>query len=125
MLKLNPLKETIMGKRVILIDDSIVRGTTSRKIVDMLRWAGAKEVHFRVSSPPTTYPCYLGIDTPDRNELIAAYASEKEICKAIGADSLKYLTLSELEETVGGDGSFCMGCFSGKYPVSSDEIECG
>mgnify|MGYP003602120745 CR=1 FL=1 len=125
MLKLNPLKETIMGKRVVLIDDSIVRGTTSKKIVDMLRWAGAKEVHFRVSSPPTTYPCYFGIDTPDRKELIAAYASEKEICKAIGADSLKYLTLRELEETVGGEGDFCMGCFSGKYPISSDEIECG
>ncbi|MFA0816610.1 MAG: amidophosphoribosyltransferase [Anaerofustis sp.] len=125
MLKLNPLKETILGKRVILIDDSIVRGTTSKKIVDMLRWAGAKEVHFRVSSPPTTYPCYFGIDTPDRNELVAANASVEEIRNMIGADSLMYLSIDELYETVGGDADFCLGCFNGKYPVPSDEIECG
>ena len=123
MLKLNPLKETINGKRVILIDDSIVRGTTSRKIVDMLRWAGATEVHFRVSSPPTAYPCYFGIDTPNREELIASRSTIEEIREVIGADSLKYLTTDDLIKTVGGDPHFCMGCFNGEYPVSVQSTE--
>jgi amidophosphoribosyltransferase len=116
-LKLNPLKETIEGKRVVLVDDSIVRGTTSKKIVDLLRWAGASEVHFRVSSPPTTYPCHFGIDTPFRKDLIAANKDVDEIREMIGADSLKYLSLDELTQTVGGDLNFCRGCFDGNYPI--------
>lgn len=116
-LKLNPLKETIIGKRVVLIDDSIVRGTTSKKIVAMLRSAGAAEVHFRVSSPPTLYACHFGIDTPDRKELIAANLSIDEVRDYIGADSLKFLSMPDLIETVGGDKEFCMGCFDGCYPM--------
>ncbi len=121
MLKLNPLKETIMGKRVVLIDDSIVRGTTSKRIVEMLRWAGATEVHFRVSSPPTVYPCHFGIDTPTRKELIAANLSLVEIRDFIGADSLKYLSIPDLIETVGGDTQYCMGCFDSCYPIPVNE----
>lgn len=116
-LKLNPLKDTIAGKRVVLVDDSIVRGTTSKKIVDLLRWAGAAEVHFRVSSPPTAYPCHFGIDTPFRKDLIAASLTVEEICFEIGADSLAYLTLEELTQTVEGDPDFCKGCFDGIYPL--------
>lgn len=117
MLKLNPLKETIMGKRVVLVDDSIVRGTTSKRIVEILRWAGAKEVHFRVSCPPTLYPCHFGVDTPFRKDLIAANYTIDEIREKIGADSLKYLTMNELFESVGGSKNFCAGCFDGDYPI--------
>lgn len=114
--KLNALKEAVDGKRIIMIDDSIVRGTTSDRIVRMLREAGAKEVHMRVSSPPFLWPCYFGTDVPARDQLIAYERSVDEICKVIGADSLGYLRIERLKEMVGGLG-ICEGCFTGKYPL--------
>lgn len=114
--KLNPIRESVEGKRVIMIDDSIVRGTTSDRIVRMLREAGAKEVHMRVSSPPFLWPCYFGTDVPAREQLIAYNRTVPEICGLIGADSLAYLKLERLEEIVGGLG-ICKGCFTGKYPL--------
>lgn len=117
-LKLNPLKEYINGKRVVMVDDSIVRGTTSKKIVQGLRDAGAVEVHVRVSSPPVTNPCYFGIDTPTRNELVGAGSFVEKIRKYIRADSLGYLSLEGLFESVGSSGEgFCTACFSGGYPM--------
>jgi amidophosphoribosyltransferase len=117
-IKLNPVREVLQGKRVVVIDDSIVRGTTSRKIVKMVRNAGAKEVHMRISSPPTSYPCYYGIDTPNRTELISASHSLEEIRKYITADSLGYLSHEGLVTAVGTEGSpFCRACFSGDYPI--------
>ncbi|MDE6740623.1 MAG: amidophosphoribosyltransferase, partial [Lachnospiraceae bacterium] len=115
-IKLNAIKEAVNGKRIIMIDDSIVRGTTSDRIVRMLREAGAKEVHMRVSSPPFLYPCYFGTDVPAREQLIAYNRSVDEICRIIGADSLAYLKLERLEEIVGGL-EICKGCFTGRYPV--------
>lgn len=114
--KLNVLKEAVDGKRVIMIDDSIVRGTTSDRIVRMLREAGAREVHMRVSSPPFLYPCYFGTDVPAREQLIAYNRSIEEIRQIIGADSLAYLELGRLGEMVGGL-PHCQGCFTGKYPM--------
>jgi len=117
-IKLNALKKIVRGKRIVMIDDSIVRGTTSKKIVEMLRLAGAKEVHMRISSPPVKYPCYFGIDTPSRNELIGASYSVDEINRIIGADSLGYLSMEGLLKTVEGSGcGFCMGCFNSCYPI--------
>ena len=115
-LKLHPVRELLEGKRVAVVDDSIVRGTTSRKIVKMLRDAGAAEVHLRISSPPTRWPCFYGIDTPTREELIASRHTPEEIARYITADSLGYLTVEGLREAIGGDG-FCDACFSGEYPV--------
>jgi len=118
-LKLNPVRDAVEGKRVIVVDDSIVRGTTSRKIVRMLREAGATEVHLRVSSPPTTHPCYYGIDTPTRHELVAATHAIDEIRTYLTADSLSYLSLDGLREAVaGGTVHYCYACFTGDYPVS-------
>lgn len=114
--KLNVLKEAVDGKRVIMIDDSIVRGTTSDRIVKMLRDAGATEVHVRISSPPFLWPCYFGTDVPARNQLIAYNRTVEEIREVIGADSLGYLELGRLEEMV-GNLSICKGCFTGKYPM--------
>ena len=114
--KLNVLREAVEGKRVIMIDDSIVRGTTSDRIVRMLREAGAKEVHMRVSSPPFLHPCYFGTDVPEREQLIAHNRSVEEICRIIGADSLGYLRLERLSEMVDGL-PVCRGCFTGKYPL--------
>lgn len=114
--KLNVLKEAVNGKRVIMIDDSIVRGTTSDRIVGMLREAGATEVHVRISSPPFLYPCYFGTDIPDREQLIAYNRSVDDICKIIGADSLAYLKMERLPEISGGR-QYCHGCFSGQYPM--------
>lgn len=114
--KLNVLKEAVKGKRVIMIDDSIVRGTTSDRIVSMLKEAGAKEVHMRVSSPPFLWPCYFGTDVPAREQLIAYDRTVEEIRQIIGADSLGYLEISRLEEMVGGL-PICKGCFTGKYPM--------
>lgn len=114
--KLNALKEAVEGKRIIMIDDSIVRGTTSDRIVHMLRKAGAKEVHMRVSSPPFLWPCYFGTDVPAREQLIAYNRSVEQICKVIGADSLRYLREERLSEIVEGRG-ICTGCFTGKYPL--------
>lgn len=114
--KLNVLREAVEGKRIIMIDDSIVRGTTSDRIVRMLREAGAKEVHMRVSSPPFLWPCYFGTDVPAREQLIAYNRSVEEICGIIGADSLAYLREERLEEMVDGIG-ICKGCFNGSYPI--------
>ncbi|PPK48175.1 amidophosphoribosyltransferase [Clostridium algidicarnis] len=118
-LKLNPLKENIKGKRVVLVDDSIVRGTTSKILVEMLRRAGAKEVHFRVSSPVVKYPCYFGIDTPYRKDLIGANLTIEEIRKKIGADSLGYISEEGVVKSFGEKEGFCLGCFSGIYPVDT------
>jgi amidophosphoribosyltransferase len=118
--KLNPVKPIIEGRRVVLIDDSIVRGTTSRKIVRMMREAGASEVHLRISSPPTRWPCYYGIDTPRRSELIAAQQSEEEIRAFVEADSLGYLSLPGLLSCLTGPAeSYCTGCWSGEYRVAA------
>jgi amidophosphoribosyltransferase len=116
--KLNALANAVKGKRVIMIDDSIVRGTTSDRIVRMLRDAGATEVHMRVSSPPFLWPCYFGTDVPAREQLIAYNRNIDEICKIIGADSLGYLKIERLEEIVGGKLEICKGCFTGDYPVA-------
>lgn len=118
-LKLNPLKVNIEGKRVVLIDDSIVRGTTSRKLVDLLRRAGAKEVHFRVSSPVVKYPCYFGIDISHRRELIGSKMNIEQIREEIGADSMGYLSIEGLLDSLGADREFCLGCFNGIYPISA------
>ena len=115
-IKLNVLTEAVKGKRVIMIDDSIVRGTTSDRIVGMLREAGAKEVHVRISSPPFLHPCYFGTDIPSEDQLIAHNRSVDEICKIIGADSLAYLDEECLYEMSKGLG-ICTGCFNGKYPL--------
>ncbi|GAW66191.1 amidophosphoribosyltransferase [Geoanaerobacter pelophilus] len=117
-IKLNPVREVLKDKRVVVIDDSIVRGTTSRKIVKMIRNAGAREVHVRISSPPTSYPCYYGIDTPNRKELISSSHSLDEIRRYITADSLGYLSEEGLMSSVGAENAgFCTACFTGGYPV--------
>ena len=114
--KLNPIREAVEGKRIIMIDDSIVRGTTSDRIVRMLREAGAKEVHMRVSSPPFLWPCYFGTDVPEREQLIAYNRSVEEICEVIGSDSLAYLRQERLSQIANGLG-ICKGCFTGNYPM--------
>ncbi len=116
--KLNPMREMLEGRRVVVLDDSIVRGTTSRKIVRMIRGAGAREVHMRISSPPIQWPCYYGIDTPTRRELIGASHSVEEIRRYLGADSLGYLSLEGMLKATGTDpGHFCHACFTGGYRV--------
>jgi len=115
--KLNSVRAVLEGKRVVVIDDSIVRGTTSRKIVRMVRDAGAKEVHVRISSPPTAFPCFYGIDTPTRKELIGSSHSVAEINKYITADSLGYISFKGLRKAAGEDSSFCDACFTGDYPI--------
>ncbi len=115
-LKLHPVPDLLRGKRVAVVDDSIVRGTTSRKIVKMLRDAGAAEVHLRISSPPTQWPCFYGIDTPSRDELIASRHPPEDIAKFVTADSLGYLSIEGLRRGVGGKG-YCDACFSGNYPI--------
>jgi len=123
-LKLNPVKKIIEGKRVIVIDDSIVRGTTSRKIIKMLRDAGAREVHVRISSPPTTHPCFYGIDTPNRKELIAATHTIEEVRRYLTADSLSYLSLEGMLNIFKErKNDFCMSCFDGVYPVSFEGMD--
>src|SRR5206468_2495082 len=120
-LKSNPLPEVLAGQRVVVVDDSIVRGTTTRPIVELLRKAGAREVHVRIHSPAMMHPCYLGVDTARREELIAHRLTVEEICRHIGADSLGYLSLEGLFAAVGTDGgrgdTLCQGCFTGNYPV--------
>jgi amidophosphoribosyltransferase len=119
-LKLSPVRAVVDGKRVVVVDDSLVRGTTSRKIVKMLRDAGAKEVHLRISAPPTTHPCYYGIDTPTRSELVAASHTIDEINRYITSDSLAYLSHEGLMQSVGAPedgGGYCSACFTGNYPV--------
>jgi amidophosphoribosyltransferase len=125
-MKLSAVRKVVEGKRVVMIDDSIVRGTTSRRIVNLLREAGATEVHVRITSPPFKNPCYYGIDTPDRKELIASFRTVEEICKEINADSLSFLTDQGFVESVGGnDGAYnrgmCLACFDNDYPTVVDE----
>ncbi len=123
-LKLNPVRELLAGRRIVLVDDSIVRGTTSRKIVRMVREAGAREVHVRISCPPTISPCYYGVDTPTREELIASSHSPEETCKFIGADSLGYLSLAGLKQALGDtEGKFCTSCYTGNYPTELVQLE--
>jgi len=123
-LKLNPVRSLIAGKRVVLVDDSIVRGTTSRKLVRMMREAGATEVHMRISCPPTISPCYYGVDTPTKEELIASSNSPEEIRKFLGADSLGYLSLGGLRQAVGdNEGKFCTSCYTGNYPTDLVQLE--
>ena len=124
-LKLNPVRSVLQGKRVVLIDDSIVRGTTSRKIVRMIRQAGASEVHMRISCPPTISPCFYGVDTPSKRQLIAANKSVEEIREYIGADSLAYLSVDGLKRAC-GEGektAYCTACYTGKYPTDWVDVE--
>ncbi|MBD2165106.1 amidophosphoribosyltransferase [Calothrix membranacea FACHB-236] len=121
-MKLNPLKDVLVGKRVVIVDDSIVRGTTSRKLVKTLREAGATEVHMRISSPPVTHPCFYGIDTDTQDQLIAATKSVEEIAKQLEVDTLAYLSWEGMLETTREDtNSFCSACFTGDYPVAIPE----
>jgi amidophosphoribosyltransferase len=124
-LKLNPVRSLLEGKRVVLIDDSIVRGTTSRKIVRMIRNAGAKEVHMRISCPPTISPCFYGVDTPSKKELIAANKSVEEIRDFIGAESLAYLSLEGLKKACddGAQTRYCTACYTGSYPTNWVDVE--
>ncbi len=121
-LKLNPVSECVAGKSVVVVDDSLVRGTTSKKLIQHLREAGAKEVHVRISAPPTTHSCFYGIDTPTRKELLASHQTVEDIRKFIGADSLGYISLTGLMKVAAStrnvDGSFCHACFSGEYPTA-------
>ncbi|TYP83339.1 amidophosphoribosyltransferase [Maritimibacter alkaliphilus HTCC2654] len=128
-LKLNVNRALIEGKRVILVDDSVVRGTTSRKIKDMILDAGAKEVHFRIASPPTAWPCFYGVDTPERDKLLAANMSEDEMCEHLGVDSLRFISLDGLYRAVGvaagrdpKSPAYCDACFSGEYPVAPRDM---
>jgi amidophosphoribosyltransferase len=123
-LKLNPVRHLLEGQRVVLVDDSIVRGTTSRKIVRMVRQAGAREVHLRISCPPTISPCFYGVDTPDKTELIASNQSVEEIRRFVEADSLAYLSLGSLRKAVGDDRhEYCYACYTGDYPTELVQIE--
>lgn len=122
--KMNALRANIRGKRLIIIDDSIVRGTTMRKIIKMLRDAGAKEVHIRICSPIVKHPCHLGIDIQTYSQLIGAYRDENQICKCIGADSVRYLSVEHLVESCKKSNlNFCLGCFTGEYPYPMDDNE--
>jgi amidophosphoribosyltransferase len=119
-LKLNAVRNLLAGKRIVVVDDSIVRGTTSRKIIKMIREAGAREVHMRVSSPPTKHPCYFGIDTPHENQLIAATHSIEEINRFLTTDTLGYLSHEGLRRATDGlPYNFCDACFTGQYPVKA------
>lgn len=120
-IKLNVLRENVEGKRIILVDDSIVRGTTIKRTVEMIRDAGAKEIHVRISSPPVIHSCHLGMNTANRENLIAANMSIEEIEKSTGADSLQYLSLEGLLKAVGEGDNFCTGCLNGKYPIEEEE----
>jgi amidophosphoribosyltransferase len=124
-LKLNAVRSLLEGKRVILVDDSIVRGTTSKKIVRMIRSAGAKEVHMRISCPPTISPCFYGVDTPSKKELIAANKTVDEIREFIVADSLAYLSLEGLKKACadGEKTTYCSACYTGTYPTKVDVEE--
>jgi amidophosphoribosyltransferase len=124
-LKLNPIRHLLEGKSVVLVDDSIVRGTTSREIVRMVRSAGAREVHLRISCPPTLSPCFYGVDTPTRGELIASNNTVDEIRRFVEADTLGYLPLGKLREAVGDDRKhdYCYACYTGDYPTELINIE--
>ena len=123
-LKLNALADAIRGKRLVVVDDSIVRGTTTRQIVQMLRDSGARDVHLRIVSPPVRWPCFYGIDMPTRGELLAADRTPEQVRAFVGADSLSYLSLSSLVAAAGGDpGGFCAACFTGEYPLPVEDDE--
>ncbi len=132
-LKLNVNRALVKGKRVVLVDDSVVRGTTSRKIKDMILDAGAAEVHFRIASPPTAWPCFYGVDTPERAKLLAANMTEEEMRDWIGVDSLRFVSIDGLYRAAGAPEGrnkarpqFCDACFTGEYPVEpADQIEAG
>jgi amidophosphoribosyltransferase len=116
-LKFNPIVENLRGQRVVVVDDSIVRGTTTPRIVSLVRQAGAREVHLRITSPPIMHPCYLGVDMATYDELIAANLTVPEICERVGADSLGFLSIGNLVGSTGRDrGDFCLGCLNGRYP---------
>ena len=115
--KLNPLSDAIAGKRLVVVDDSIVRGTTQRSVIRMLRESGAAEVHLRISSPPWRWPCFYGIDTPSHEELLATHHSVDEMARILGADSLAYISIANLKEAIDADGGFCDACFTGDYPT--------
>jgi amidophosphoribosyltransferase len=124
-MKYNPVREVVNGKRVVIVDDSLVRGTTSRSLVRMLRQVGAAEVHFRIGSPPVRWPCFYGIDMPTRHELIGAELEISEIAAKLGVDSLGYLSLEGMTEAVAEAGPYCTACFSGEYPAPLVDVEKG
>jgi amidophosphoribosyltransferase len=124
-MKYNPVREVLEGKRVVVVDDSLVRGTTSRSLVRMLRGVGAKEVHFRIGSPPVKYPCFYGIDMPTRGELIASQLEVPEIAEKLGVDSLGYLSLEGMTDAVAHAGPYCTACFSGEYQAPLVDVEIG
>jgi amidophosphoribosyltransferase len=124
-IKYNAVREVVAGKRVVMVDDSLVRGTTSRGLISMIREAGATEVHFRVASPPVTSPCYYGIDMPTREELIGSRLSVDEIRRHLNVDSLGYLSIEGMGEAVNGVGPFCHACFSGEYTAPLVDLEMG
>jgi amidophosphoribosyltransferase len=124
-IKYNAVREVIAGRRVVVVDDSLVRGTTSRGLIALIREAGAREVHFRVSSPPVTNPCYYGIDMPTREELIGAQMTVEEIRQHLNVDSLGYLSLQGMESVVAKHGPFCDACFSGSYTAPLVDLELG
>lgn len=123
-LKLSVVPEVVGGRRVVLVDDSIIRGTTIQKRIDMLRNAGAKEVHVRISCPPTRYPCFFGIDFPEASELVASGRSEEQICRLCGADSVGYLSLDGLKSVLKSPEHFCYGCFTGRYMCETQHVVC-
>jgi amidophosphoribosyltransferase len=120
-MKLHPVRSVIKDKRIILIDDSLVRGTTSRTLVKLMKEAGAREVHLRLTSPELKYPCYFGIDIPTRGELISNSKTPEEIAEHIGADSVIFLPIDKLKECVESPNDYCFACFSGKYPIDIHE----
>jgi amidophosphoribosyltransferase len=124
-MKYNPVREVLAGKRVVVVDDSLVRGTTSRSLVRMFRQAGATEVHFRIGSPPVRWPCFYGIDMPTRNELLASSLDVAAIEKELKVDSLGYLSLEGMVECVEDAGPFCTACFSGDYPAQLVDVDKG
>jgi amidophosphoribosyltransferase len=124
-MKYNPVREVLEGKRVVVVDDSLVRGTTSRSLVRMLRQAGATEVHFRIGSPPVRWPCFYGIDMPTRTELLASNMDVAAIAEVLKVDSLGYLSLEGMVECVAENGPFCTACFAGDYPAPLVDVEKG
>jgi amidophosphoribosyltransferase len=122
-MKFNPLSENLRGRRVVLVDDSIVRGNTSGPLVAMLRRAGASEVHVRVACPPITWPCFMGVDMASRDELIAAQKSVDEIRQHIGADSLAFLSVQGMMSALKAQGGYCNACFTGRYPIAVEEAQ--
>jgi len=124
-MKYNPVREVLAGKRVVVVDDSLVRGTTSRSLVRMLRNAGATEVHFRIASPPVRFPCFYGIDLPTKGELMGSRLQVAEIAEKLAVDSLGYLSLEGMVGAVAEGGPYCTACFSGDYPAPLVDVEKG